>query len=202
MWKKCNIWFIYPVPCFTQPWTQMMIRLGDSQCEYNKVARWRVHAERFGHAWPDGLHILESRTWDDVVVSSLQLLTSRFQMLPLATIEISEEKPWSHRVVKMRNAVDITKPQVRCRISAFSSPPSCQILTTRRRFVSRHGRGLAIRLIWSDWKRLLRRLRQVTLLNFMATPDGLQDQMLGILVAKEAPACRTPFLQDMSGNSD
>lgn len=26
---------------------------------------------------------------------------------------------------------------------------------------------------------------QVTLLNFMATPDGLQDQMLGILVAKE-----------------
>eukprot|EP00913_Durusdinium_trenchii_P020057 g18849.t2 len=28
---------------------------------------------------------------------------------------------------------------------------------------------------------------QVTLLNFMATPDGLQDQMLGILVAKEAP---------------
>ena len=24
------------------------------------------------------------------------------------------------------------------------------------------------------------------LLNFMATPDGLQDQMLGILVAKEA----------------
>ena len=28
---------------------------------------------------------------------------------------------------------------------------------------------------------------QVTLLNFMATPDGLQDQMLGILVAKEEP---------------
>ncbi|CAK0901459.1 unnamed protein product, partial [Prorocentrum cordatum] len=28
---------------------------------------------------------------------------------------------------------------------------------------------------------------QVTLLNFMVTPDGLQDQMLGILVAKEEP---------------
>eukprot|EP00928_Gymnodinium_smaydae_P017340 TRINITY_DN16627_c1_g2_i1.p1 TRINITY_DN16627_c1_g2~~TRINITY_DN16627_c1_g2_i1.p1 ORF type:complete len:2315 (-),score=450.26 TRINITY_DN16627_c1_g2_i1:520-6690(-) len=28
---------------------------------------------------------------------------------------------------------------------------------------------------------------QVTILNFMATPDGLQDQMLGILVAKEEP---------------
>jgi dynein heavy chain len=28
---------------------------------------------------------------------------------------------------------------------------------------------------------------QVTLLNFMATPDGLEDQMLGILVAKEEP---------------
>ena len=26
---------------------------------------------------------------------------------------------------------------------------------------------------------------QVTLLNFMVTPDGLQDQMLGILVAKD-----------------
>lgn len=28
---------------------------------------------------------------------------------------------------------------------------------------------------------------QVTLLNFMVTPDGLQDQMLGVLVAKEEP---------------
>merc|ERR1719375_270063 len=28
---------------------------------------------------------------------------------------------------------------------------------------------------------------QVTLLNFMVTPDGLEDQMLGILVAKEEP---------------
>jgi dynein heavy chain, axonemal len=28
---------------------------------------------------------------------------------------------------------------------------------------------------------------QVTLLNFMATPDGLEDQMLGILVAREEP---------------
>merc|ERR1719482_274027 len=28
---------------------------------------------------------------------------------------------------------------------------------------------------------------QVTLLNFMATPDGLEDQMLGVLVAKEEP---------------
>merc|ERR1719343_725489 len=28
---------------------------------------------------------------------------------------------------------------------------------------------------------------QVTLLNFMVTPDGLQDNMLGILVAKEEP---------------
>merc|ERR1719310_523199 len=28
---------------------------------------------------------------------------------------------------------------------------------------------------------------QVTLLNFMATPDGLEDQMLGLLVAKEEP---------------
>merc|ERR1719265_139663 len=28
---------------------------------------------------------------------------------------------------------------------------------------------------------------QITLLNFMVTPDGLQDQMLGILVAKEEP---------------
>merc|ERR1711959_833907 len=28
---------------------------------------------------------------------------------------------------------------------------------------------------------------QVTLLNFMVTPEGLEDQMLGILVAKEEP---------------
>merc|ERR1719355_162382 len=28
---------------------------------------------------------------------------------------------------------------------------------------------------------------QITLLNFMVTPDGLEDQMLGILVAKEEP---------------
>merc|ERR1719163_1229089 len=28
---------------------------------------------------------------------------------------------------------------------------------------------------------------QVTLLNFMVTPDGLQDQMLGVLVAAEEP---------------
>jgi len=28
---------------------------------------------------------------------------------------------------------------------------------------------------------------QVTLLNFMVTPDGLTDQMLGILVSKEEP---------------
>merc|ERR1719401_2881133 len=28
---------------------------------------------------------------------------------------------------------------------------------------------------------------QVTLLNFMVTPDGLQDQMLGVTVAKEEP---------------
>merc|ERR1719281_430557 len=28
---------------------------------------------------------------------------------------------------------------------------------------------------------------QITLLNFMVTPDGLEDQMLGVLVAKEEP---------------
>ena len=28
---------------------------------------------------------------------------------------------------------------------------------------------------------------KVTLLNFMVTPSGLQDQMLGLVVAKEAP---------------
>merc|ERR1719158_1794357 len=28
---------------------------------------------------------------------------------------------------------------------------------------------------------------QVTLLNFMVTPEGLEDQMLGVLVAKEEP---------------
>lgn len=30
-------------------------------------------------------------------------------------------------------------------------------------------------------------LEQVTLLNFAITPEGLQDQMLGIVVAKEQP---------------
>merc|ERR1711933_252980 len=36
---------------------------------------------------------------------------------------------------------------------------------------------------------------QVTLLNFMATPDGLSDQMLGILVAKEEPEIERKRIQ-------
>lgn len=30
-------------------------------------------------------------------------------------------------------------------------------------------------------------LLQVTLLNFMITPEGIQDQLLGIVVARERP---------------
>ena len=72
------------------------------------------------------------------------------------------------------------------KISSSTSRHDCAIRTTCRRCPSRH-------VLTAPSPQTLTPLppptppHQVTLLNFMITPQGLQDQLLGIVAAKEKP---------------
>ena len=140
---------------------KMMIRLGDSPCEYNKAC------EHFGTSAMDISYNFGTFV---ICCSFLRLLNCCF----------SKEAP---KAQDFRFYITTKLP------NPHYSPEVCVQVGVLRKIAGIFDTAKA----QIDCYYMILHVTssslddsQVTLLNFMATPDGLQDQMLGILVAKEA----------------
>lgn len=128
---------------------EMMIRLGDAPCEYNKAVNSSVSSVLESGALFPWLQV--TWTWHQDFRFYITTKLPNPHYSPEVCVQLGLPKM----------PCDMFSPTYLTYLHDF-----CDFWTTL---------GWACSICW-----------QVTLLNFMATPDGLQDQMLGILVAKEA----------------